>query len=330
MVTAITQPATVGAGRPARGERHQLTTPGGAAPGHATDQPGPAAMELFELIRESLVQAGLGHLATVSPTGMPGGWLWDHIKVHGDSGARLTMALEQHPDWQARFAPIVEQRRRAAEGVPTVIMTARELMEYEAEAKAIFRNAGLPKRMWGDLDTIHQLVLNDISPNELADRLGSVFSRVRNVDPAIREAFENFYGVGNGDAELAAFFLDPDRTLASLEKQSRAAYTAGMGASYGIDIGRSRAERIARLPRTEGGIDEGLRQVAAMRTVFEAGITERGSLTAEREGLGSVFDGDAAASRELERRVARRRTADQSSVGGALQTREGIAGLRER
>lgn len=289
----------------------------------------PGATRLFSMIAEFLQQAGLGHLTEFGPNGEPGGWLWEQILGGNDTEAGLTMAIEQLPEWQQRFAPIVEQRRRRAEGLATIVMTPLELMEYEATAAQIMRNAGLPRWMQQDLSMIHDLVLNDISEVELNARLGSAWNRVRNTDPLVRQAFQDFFGVGRGDAEMAAFFLDPDRTIAHLEMASRTAYAAGFGQRYDLNLNFGQAERIAQTSRTEAGIEQGFSQINQMRTIFSAGITEHGELTGETTGLDAVFDGDGRALREIERRVARRRIHDQSSVGGALMTNQGLVGARE-
>lgn len=285
-------------------------------------------LETFGLIQSFLNDAGLGHLATIDGNGTPGGWLWGIIQQHGPNGALIQMAIEQHEDWRTRFAPIVRQRERAGRGEAVVVMSPKELMEYERDIQVLMRNAGLPPSMYNSFATAHRLVDANVSVTETQQRLGDAWNRVRNVDPLIRGAFEDFYGVGYGDTALAAFFLDPETTLAELDTTSRAAYTRGMGQRYGLDIRRDRAENIATSPRTEAGIDQGLRMVSEMQTIFERGITERGNLTAETTGVDSVFDGDARANRDMERRVARRRTADMSSAGGAMQDRDGLIGLR--
>jgi hypothetical protein len=290
-------------------------------------QPSEGARGLYASLSTYLQQLGLGELAPIGGSGNPSGWLWSRLLQGVDTPDELQIAIEQTDVWRNRFGVIVEQRNRAAKGEPVRVMTAEEVVAYESTAAQLFRQAGLPTWMRDSYGDFRELILNNVSASELAERLGQAWDRVRSIDPKIRDAFTEFYGVGQGDAALASWFLDPERTIANIDVASRAAYTAGLGGRYGIDIDRATAERIATQPLTEAGIDEGLRQVNQLSTVFAAGALERDSLGVE-EGLASVFEGDGAANQRIERRVAGRRSNDQSSLGGAAFNREGLIGTR--
>ena len=329
--------ATVSVGAQ-RGPQTQLTTPppppgGGGGGGGGTAGGGGTpinaqARQMFQMMTSYLTDLGLGSLASVNAQGNPTGWLWQQIMAGVDTADELVMAIEQTDVWKDRFSVIVAQRERAAQGLPGQVMTVSEVLAYERQAEAVLRNAGLPKWFYDEPGDIGKYILAGFSVAEMSERLGGAWDRVRETDPLVRDAFEDYYGIGNGDAAMAAFFLDPERTLASIEKASRTAYTAGFGQRYGINMDRATAERIASTSRTEQGIDEGLRQVASMDRVFQTGFTERDQLTAETTGVGAVFDGSGEAQRDIERRVAGRRRNDQSSLGGAAITREGLTGVR--
>jgi len=149
---------------------------------------------------------------------------------------------------------------------------------------------------------------------------------VRDVDPAVRQAFSNFYGV-EGDAALAAFVLDPTRTVAKVEQSARAAYTAGYGRTIGLDVDKVYAERIAQLPKTEAGIQQDLGEVSKMSGLYTESITETDDLTANT-GLEAVALGDGTAMNALQRRSIQRSVTDRSSSGGAAATQAGVTGLR--
>ena len=174
-------------------------------------------------------------------------------------------------------------------------------------------------------------VRSGLSPVEIEQRLGQSWERVRNTDPAVRAAFSSFYGTLAGDAALAATFLDPTRTVSALEKQSRAAYTSGMGQRLGIDLDQEVSERIAGLPRTEAGIYENLTQLNQLQGsgIFDEGITETSDLSTQNTGVAAVFDGDGKAAQALERRTIERNAARASVPGGAIRTQRGATGLGE-
>lgn len=287
-----------------------------------------AARQIYQLMASYLRDLGLGELATTTADGSPSGWLWQQIQGGVDSAEELRMAIESTDVWRDRFGVIVEQRKRAAKGEPVQVMSVDEVVAYERSVAQLMRQAGLPESFYDSYQDFNSLILGGLSVAEIDERLGESFNRAVNVAPEIRAAFEDFYGVGRGEAALAAYFLDPDRTLSTLAQESRTAYAAGMGERYGIGLGRDRAERIATSPMTEAGITQGFEQINRLGAVFSEGIGETSDLSAQREGVDLVFDGDSRADTAINRRIAARRAGDTSAVGGAALSREGLVGSR--
>lgn len=283
---------------------------------------------IFTMLASYLRDLGLGELATTNAAGDPSGWLWQQIQGGIDSADELRVAIESTDVWRDRFGVIVEQRRRAAKGDPVEVMSVEEVVAYERAAGQLMRQAGLPASFYDSYQDFNSLILDGVSVAEIDERLGESFNRARNVAPEVRAAFEDFYGVGRSEAALAAYFLDPERTLNTLQRESRTAYAAGMGERYGIGLSRSRAEQIAGSPLTEGGITQGLEQVNRLGAVFSESIGETNDLQAGREGVDLVFDGDSSADTAISRRVASRRAGDRTAVGGAALSREGLIGSR--
>lgn len=285
---------------------------------------------LFDMMSTILQQAGLGELFAIDATGQPAGWLWEQITKGIDSQAALEFSFEQTPQYQARFPAIAQLREAQRRGERVgYIPTPRDVIQYEQAVSSMIRQAGLPDWFYSDRNMIQDLMVNDLSPAEIEERLGEAWTMVRNTDPAISGAFSEFFGV-EGDAALAAMFLDPTRTQESLNRAARTAYTAGMGRTMGLDIGRQQAERIAGLPQTQAGIAEGLRQVSQLNTrggVFTEGITEQQNLTAEGTGIEAGILGSGQAQQDIERRLARRQTAARPPGGGAAVTTTGVVGL---
>lgn len=323
------------------------TVPGtaGTTPANTTPEPGvtaPAATpgtatavstrnrDLFSMMASVIQSAGLGGLFTIGANGAPGGRLWDVITSGVDNEAALMLWFEQQPEFQARFPVIAQMRQAGAGGGISYIPTPREVREYEVTVSAMLRNAGLPSSFYDDPMYAQNLMAQNLSAAEVEQRLGRSWEMVRSTDPTVLSAFTEFFGV-QGEGAMAAFFLDPERTLSQLERQARTAYTAGMGRTMGLNLDRAISERIAALPRTEAGIVEGLNQVSELDVqggVFTEGFTELTDLEAETTGIEASLFGDGAARSAIQRRILERQANERSSLGGAAVTQAGAIGVR--
>lgn len=281
---------------------------------------------MFQTLGQQLRDMGLGALFTVDAQGTPGGWLWQQMQAGVDTAEELQAALQQTDVYRERFGVIVEQQQRAAKGEAVYVMSPQEVIEYEHTAKQLMRKAGLPTTFYDRPEDFNKLILSDISVSELDQRLGQAYEYVQAAPPEVRQAFTDFYGVAQGDAHLAAWALDPDRTLTDINRATRTAYTGGMAKRFDIQLGRDAAQRIADLPKTEAGITEGLENISAQADLFREGVFDTTDLTAENHGVASVFEADAEASKAIERRLIQRKNIDRSSTGGAALTNQGLIG----
>jgi hypothetical protein len=281
----------------------------------------------FAMLSGYLQQIGLSSLFQLDAQGNPGGWLWNQLLSGIDTGEELQIAIQSTDVFRRRFGVIQEQQARAARGEPVYVMSPAEVIEYETNVKQMMRAAGLPPSFYDQPEDFHSLILKDISPAEIAERITQAYDYVLSAPPEVRAAFEDFYGVGNGDAQLAAWALDPDRTVRDITKATRTAYAAGMADRFDVQIDRAAAERIADLPQTEAGITEGMRQVAALANIFDEGLGDSGTDLTADTGVAAVFEGNADANLALSRRVLRREAANRTSTGGAAVTQQGVVGL---
>jgi hypothetical protein len=282
--------------------------------------------QIFQDLSAWLTQAGLGGLFSFQ-NGKPSGWLWQQI-VHGnDNQDSLTIALEQTKVFKERYGVITEMRARAAKGESVSVPTIAQVRQYEDTAASLMRQAGMPAWFYDSYKDTQKLMAKGISPAELEQRIGQGWEKVRNTDPAVRQAFSDFYGVAQGDQALAAFVLDPTHTLSSLEKASRAAYTAGYGKNMGMSIDQTLAERIASLPTTEAGLQQGLAQASQLMGLTTESITDTEDLTSTNAINASLL-GQNEDLVKLERRQQERLVNAGGSTGGAAQTQQGVSGLR--
>jgi len=281
---------------------------------------------LFNMLASELQAAGLGDLLQVQSDGTPSGWLWDQMQLGFDTSAELMLALEQTSVFKERFKVITEQKRRAAAGQPVYVMSPAEVIEYETLTRQAMAAAGMPEWFYDSPDDFTELILSDQSVAEVTEKIQQGFEYVRNAPIEVREAFSEFFGVANAEAALAAYVLDPDRTVAQLERATRTAYTAGLARRFDISLNKAAAQRIAELPRTEAGIVQSLETINAQSNLFDEGVFEATDLTAGREGVAAEFEGDADAITAMQRRATRRASINRAAPGGAAITARGVIG----
>lgn len=287
----------------------------------------PASQSIFNELTSYLQYLGLGNLFSVGADGTPSGWLWDKITAGIDTPEQLIVALEGTQEFKTRYKVIFDLRARAAAGEPVTVPSVGEVREYEETVANMMRQSGMPTWFYDSYTDMQDLMGKGISPAELETRIATGWTTVRDINPAIRQAFSDFYGVGTGDAALAAFVLDPTITIGSLERSSRAAYTAGFGSTMGFTIGRDLAEQVAAIPKSEAGIYQDLTEASRLRGLTVEGITEADDI-AETTAIEAVSLGSAQAQSKLERRQLERQAAERSSTGGAAMTQQGLIGAR--
>ena len=282
--------------------------------------------ENFRTMASYLQSLGLGELFSVDSAGNPGGWLWDKLLSGIDTAEELRGALEQTDVWKDRFAVIVEQRRRQAAGQPVHVMEPGEVLEYEQRASQLMRQYALPPWFYDQASDFNDIILNGVSVAELEQRVAGAYNTVANIDPAITQQFREFYGVGEGQAALAAFFLDPNRTQAQLDRVALASYAGGIARDFGLDLTRNQAEMFSLLDRTPAGVAQDLSEINAQSGLFNEGAGEAVDIT-DSTGFDAVVLGDARARAALEGRVLRRRANATAGGGGALATQDGLLGV---
>lgn len=281
---------------------------------------------LFAQISQYLSSMDLGGLFSMAG-GKPSGWLWDQITSGIDNQAAIQISMENTTQFQQRYGVIAQIRKQAAAGEPVHVPTVAQVREYETTVASTMRQAGIPNFMYDSYQDLQDLMLKGLSPLEVEQRLGQTWDRVQNTDPAVREQYGQFFGI-QGDAALAATYLDPTKTLASLERMSRMAYTGGMGHRMGVDIDSATAERIANLPSTDAQIVQGLGQVGQMETsgILTESLDESGKDLTNKTATDATFFGDGTALSDLERRAAERGSLGKGGVGGAARTNAGMIG----
>lgn len=283
------------------------TTPTTPAPGGGTTEQNDA----FAYISELLTQYGLGSLAS---------WAWDQI-VNGHSSEQVVQSLRQQPEYAQRF-PAMALRRAA--GLNAI--SEGEYVSYERQAQQLMRAAGMPPGFWDQPEDFARLIGNDVSVNELNQRITNAYIRVAQAPTEVRDAFSEFFGV-DGDVAFAAYFLDPDRAAPLLDKAVTEAEIAGTGRRFGVGIGQDMAGRLAEIGINLGSSQQGFAQLAGQSALFRESVSERDDLRIEREGVAAAFGTDAEAAGKVARRKEERQAAFSGSNQQAGATQRGLSGV---
>jgi hypothetical protein len=238
------------------------------------------------------------------------------------SPAEIWLEVRKTQTWKDRFAGNEE---RLARGLNA--LDPQAYIQYERDARRLFSEAGLPDSFYDHRSDFVGLIGRDVSLRELQRRVQDGFVQVTQAPIEIRQAFANYFGV-QGDAALAALFLNYDRAVEVLMKQVAAAEFGGTGTRFGLQFGRSVAERAADLGISRDQAEAGFGKILEFKPLFEETITERDDFTAEREGANSVFGFQPTDIDKIRQRRAQRLANMGGAIAGSVVTQGGALGMR--
>jgi hypothetical protein len=223
----------------------------------------------------------------------------------------IIFAIREQPAYQKRFAG---NAARLKKGLSE--LDPSSYIALENQFRQTLQSNGLPANFYDQTEDFQSLIEGDVSPSELNERVQQGYRAVADADPAVKDQMRNLYGVTEG--QLAAYFLDPQRTAPLLTRQAQAANIAARGLEQGgIQLTGGFAEDLARRGITEQQARAGFAEVGALgelRQTF-AGETE---LSGEQVA-GAAFGFDVAAQQELERKR-RLRTGEFAGGGSFART----------
>jgi hypothetical protein len=245
-------------------------------------------------------------------------WAIDMI-VRGFSEPEILQSMRRTPQFQARFPAIAE---REAAGLSAI--SPADYVNYERAASQLGAYYGIPFNL-ANREAIRQLLVNDVSANELESRIREGFGRVQSLPPEVRQWFGEIYGPSS-DRALASFFIDPDLAAPELLRMAQAAEAGGRAARLGIGIDRATAEGLARSDISSAQLQSGFEELANTRALYDETISETDNLDVNREGVAATFGTNANARRAVQRR-ADRRAAEFAGIGDVATDRGGVIGL---
>jgi hypothetical protein len=213
----------------------------------------------FSILKKELESFGLGGMADK---------VWAYMLENGTEDDAGTMLwIYQQPEFKARF-PAFETLQKKYRG----IQPAQYIM-LERQYAQTMRSAGLSSNFFDNPNDFTSLIENDVSQAEFQERVDNGFKKVAEASPAVRDAFRQYFGV-EGDAALAAFFIDPDRSAPKLAKAAQMAELGGAASAMGVQINSAYAEKLTRLGVTEQQALAGFQKMQQQRSLFAGGVNE--------------------------------------------------------
>ena len=220
-----------------------------------------------------------------------------------------------------RQTPEYKQRFPAMENLAAKKRTISEAsyIEFERNAAQLERLYGLPAGMLGK-DAVTNLLSNEVSANELENRVTLAASAAFQAAPEVRNALKDYYNIDSGG--LTSYFLDPQRAMPLLNKQYVSAQLGAEAAMQGIGIDRSMAEMLNERGVSTADAQQGFSQVAGLRSL-SSGLGEqvsqneliKGNLLSDQEAAQSIG------------RVQKSRTGRFEGGGSYAGSTSGVQGL---
>jgi hypothetical protein len=197
----------------------------------------------IQIVTDRFNKYGLGSLAPKI----------QELGVLGATEATITLALQDTPEYQARFSA---NQNRLKQGL--TVLSPAEYLSVEDGYRQVLRAYGLKQF---DTDAyVQQFISNNTSPGEFSNRVVTAVQRVQNADPAIIKQLRDYYGIGSAD--MVAYVLDPEQQFEKIKLQVAASEIGVMAGRQGLTAGVDVAEQLAKQGVTQAEAQKGYSTIA--------------------------------------------------------------------
>lgn len=239
------------------------------------------------------------------------GWAGAMI-IHDIGPEQFMLELWKRPEFHQRF-PAIQAREKA--GLPP--LNPEQYLEYERVAASLGSTWGL-KLSKAEVDN---LLVNDVSPQELEQRFTIAGDAVYNADAETKAELGRLFNISTGN--LMRYWMDPKKELGALQNQYRMGELAGaaLRTSWG-QLNQAQAQRLMESGMDRESATAGFQQMMTMKELFTPLDESEENFTINDEV--EFLAGDAAIANRVERQ-AERRAAEFQGTGGYAGGREGFA-----
>ncbi len=263
-----------------------------------------------QIINDLLKEWGLDGLAST---------VWNNFKA-GDPAAKITDFIRSTPQYSARFPGIAALAKKGQ-----AITEADYINKEVADQQVMRAYLGTSSGLWTDRNTLGNLIANQVSTSELSNRLQAAQSSVLSADPATVQFLKDNYGLTSGD--LTAYFLNPDKALADIQRRADAGQLGGVASEAGFGISGNQADQLAAAGVNPASSRSTFAQLGLQGQLQQGlpGDTSTGQVSQDQL-LKASFLGDASSQKALSDTIAKRKAVFQDN-GGFATDNQGVAGL---
>lgn len=260
---------------------------------------------------DSLIQQITGIFSDYGLSSLYGA-IVDYVQ-RGYSPDAIAILLRQTPEYKERFPAM------AALSAKGKAISEGEYIAFERKASSLERAYGLPTGMLGK-NAITTLLTNEVSGQELEDRVTMAAAGAFQTSPEVKQVFEQYYGIGSGG--LTAYFLDPSQALPLLEKQYVSSQIGAEAAMQDVTVQALTSERLFEAGVTRDQARQGFGQVAQMGALTQG----RGDVATQEQLISGTFENNQEALASIDR-ASRARAGRFQQGGGFATSQQGVSGL---
>lgn len=204
-------------------------------------------------------------------------------------------------------------------------ISVQDASNFHAATKQLVRQYGLPTGFFDTDAEISDIAGQGVSLSELNQRIQQGYVAVASAPQEVKDALLQYDGIDQG--HLAAYFLDPTKSLPLLQQTIATAQIGGAATRTGFgQIDKATADQLQAEGVSDTQAQSGFQQLAGQKELMTALPGENVDSISTADQLAGTFGGNAAAARRIADR-ARTRQATFQQGGGFAQTNQGFAGI---
>lgn len=236
------------------------------------------------------------------------GRIYGYVK-NGYSADTISILLQDTPEYKARFKG---NEARLKAGLP--VLSPADYINTENAYRQALRASGLPSGFYDSNDDFTDWISKDVSPTEVQSRVDLATQATALANPYFKKALNQ---MGIDDGHMAAYFLDPDKSLPLLQKAAATAAIGGAALGQGLTFNQAYAEQLATIGVTATQAQQGYQQVAQELSTMQNLGALYGQKFGQAEEEQSVFGTSAEAINAKAALVGREQGSFSGATGGA-------------
>jgi hypothetical protein len=267
--------------------------------------------DAMSIIQDQLNQWGLGSLATQA-------WGWITSGMGLD---QIMQSIRSTPEYAAKYPGMALRQQN---GYPA--MSEAQYLAYEQTVLGAAQQAGLPS---GFLTTqeIGQLVGQNVDATQFSERVQKGYEAAMLATPEVRQTLDQWFGTGQTNGMLAAYYLDPSKALPILEQQLTQAQINAQAERTGYGaITQDQALALAQSGVTEAAAQKGFGDLAHQQQLFTPLPGQNSPVVTQSQQFGAEFANNAADQLAISN-AQQARQGEFKGGGGFAQSQQGISGI---